>query len=164
MVETIASPKVIVVDDQRLIADTLAEILNRNGYDAAAVYSGEEALDQINRSNPDIVLSDVRMHKLDGIQTAMRIRILHPTCRLILFSASGISDDEQARIDECEFEFLGRPLHPKEILNLLGGRTPTNLIPFRTAHMTRKLEETDLPKKDALGNGPRGKIRRFRQV
>ena len=60
-----ATPKIIVIDDQHLIANTLAQILNQNGYDAAPVYSGEEALEQVNRSEPDVVLSDVRMHKLD---------------------------------------------------------------------------------------------------
>ena len=66
-------PKILVIDDQHLIANTLAQILNQNGYDAAPVYSGEEALEEVNRFEPDVVLSDVRMHKLDGIQTAMHI-------------------------------------------------------------------------------------------
>lgn len=129
-----ATPRIIVIDDQRLIANTLAQILNQNGYDAAPVYSGEEALEEVNRSEPDVVLSDVRMHKLDGIQTALRIRILHPNCRVILFSASAISDEEQARIDDCGFEFLRRPLHPKDVLNHLSGKPAGNVIPFRTAH------------------------------
>ncbi len=131
-----ASPRVIVIDDHSLIADTLAEILNRNGYDVAAVYSGEEALDRIGQSEPDIVLSDVRMHNLDGIKTAMRIRSSYPECRVILFSASAISDDEQTRIDECGFEFLRRPLHPAEILHQLQRKFPNNIIPFRPSHMT----------------------------
>ena len=127
------TPKIIVIDDQRLIANTLAQILNQNGYDAAAVYSGEEALEQVNRSEPDVVLSDVRMHKLDGIQTALRIRILHPNCRVILFSASAISDEEQARIDDCGFEFLMRPLHPKDVLNHLRAKPAGNVGPLRIA-------------------------------
>jgi DNA-binding NtrC family response regulator len=129
-----ATPRIIVIDDERLIANTLAQILNQNGYDAAPVYSGEEALEQVNQSEPDVVLSDVRMHKLDGIQTALRIRILHPHCRVILFSASAISDEEQARIDDCGFEFLRRPLHPKDVLNHLSARPAENVVPFRAAH------------------------------
>lgn len=129
-----ATPRIIVIDDQHLIANTLAQILNQCGYDAAPFYSGEEALQQVSRSEPDVVLSDVRMHKLDGIQTALRIRILHPNCRVILFSASAISDEEQARIDDCGFEFLRRPLHPKDVLNHLRGKPAGNVPPFRTAH------------------------------
>jgi CheY-like chemotaxis protein len=126
------TPKILVIDDQPLIANTLAQILNQNGYDAAPVYSGEDAVEQVNRFEPDVVLSDVRMHKLDGIQTAMRIHILYPHCRVILFSASAISDEEQARIEDCGFEFLRRPLHPKEVLNKLRGEPAGNVLPFRT--------------------------------
>lgn len=133
VVEMAARARVIVLDDQRLIADTLAEILNQNGYEATAFYSGEEALEGVQRSEPDIVLSDVRMHKLDGIQTALRIRTLHPRCRVIVFSASAISDDEQARIDEFGFEFLSRPLHPRDLLDHLRGKSLGNVIPFRRA-------------------------------
>lgn len=43
-----ATPKILVIDDQHLIANTLAQILNQNGYDAAPVYSSEEALEQVN--------------------------------------------------------------------------------------------------------------------
>ena len=128
-----AKPKVMVIDDQRLIADTLAQILNQNGYEASPAYSGEAAMEVIHQSEPDLVLSDVRMNKLDGIQTALRIRILHPNCRIILFSASHISDEDQARIDECEFEFLHRPLHPKDLLNHLRGTSWPKVIPFRRA-------------------------------
>jgi DNA-binding response OmpR family regulator len=130
-----ATPRIIVIDDQRLIANTLAQILNQNGYDAAPVYSGEEALERVKESQPDIVLSEVRMHKLDGIQTALRIRILHRNCRVILLSASDISIEEQTRIHDCGFEFLRRPLHPKDVLNHLRGKpAESNVLPFRTAY------------------------------
>jgi CheY-like chemotaxis protein len=144
-----ATPKILVIDDQHLIANTLAQILNQNGYDAAPVYSSEEALEQVNRSEPDIVLSDVRMHKLDGIQTAMRIQILHPNCRVILFSASAISDEEQARIDDCGFEFLRRPLHPRDVLHHLRGKPAENVIPFRTARASDTGNAIDLSLKEA---------------
>ena len=122
------TPKILVIDDQHLIANTLAQILNQHGYDAAPVYSGEEALQQANRFEPDVVLSDVRMHKLDGIQTCRLIQIFHPHCRVILFSASAINDEEQATIDDCGFEFLRRPLHPTDVLTQLRGKPAKNVI------------------------------------
>jgi len=130
MAATATQPKVIVIDDQPVIADTLAEILKQNGYDAVALHSGEEALNWVTRSQPAIVLSDIRMHKINGIQAAVHIRTLYPTCRIILFSASAINESEQAAIDECGFEFLHRPLHPKEVLNQLHGRARGRVLPF----------------------------------
>lgn len=119
--------RIVLIDDQYLRARTVAQFLNQNGYDVAPVYSGDEALERLNRFEPDVVLGDVRMHNLDGIQTALRIRILHPNCRVILFSATAISDEEQARIDDCGFEFLRRPLHPTNVLNHLRGKPAQNV-------------------------------------
>jgi two-component system response regulator YesN len=123
MTGTAIRPKVFVIDDQRLTADTLTAILNQNGYDAVAFYSGEEALDSMIRAAPAIVMSDIRMHRMDGIQTALRIRTLHPKCRVILFSAASVTEIEQERIEESGFEFLWRPLHPTQVLHHLQGGT-----------------------------------------
>ena len=74
---------VLVVDDDRVLADTLAEILRKHGYRPIAIYSGEEAVELAQRFRPDVVLSDIRMSRLDGIEAARRIRALHPDCRVI---------------------------------------------------------------------------------
>src|ERR1700722_6722226 len=73
---------VLVIDDDRVLADTLAEILRLNGFQPVALYSGEEAIELVERLRPDIVLSDIRMSQIDGIETAERIRRLHPECRV----------------------------------------------------------------------------------
>ena len=109
-------PRVLVIDDECLIADTLREILERHGLDATAHYSGESALESIETIRPDIVLSDVRMHRLDGVETAARIRELHPLCRVILFSASTLSAANRHKIRHLGFEYLERPLHPQDLL------------------------------------------------
>src|SRR5206468_974328 len=77
-------PKVLVVDDEAVIADTLTKILTMHGFEATALYSGESALEWIETFRPDIVLSDVVMHRVDGVEAAVRIRELHPECRVIL--------------------------------------------------------------------------------
>lgn len=109
-------PRVLVIDDERLIADTLREILELHGLDATAHYSGESALESVETVRPDIVLSDIRMHLLDGVETATRIRALHPLCRVILFSASTLSAANRHKIRHLGFEYLERPLHPRELL------------------------------------------------
>jgi DNA-binding NtrC family response regulator len=131
-------PKVIVVDDERLIADTLTLILNLNGYEAMGFHRGEHAVEWAKRSRPDIVLSDIRMHPMNGMQTALLIRLLHPGCRFILFSAFGMSEADQARIDKSGFEFLARPLHPKHLLEQLRSITSGRVIPIRPESSERK--------------------------
>ena len=116
-----AKHKVLVIDDEHIVANTLAEILQLHGFEATALYSGESALEWVESYRPDIVLSDIVMDQVDGVATAVRIRELHPACRVILFSASTLSLENRSEINRLGFEFLERPLHPKELLEHVGG-------------------------------------------
>jgi two-component system, NtrC family, phosphoglycerate transport system response regulator PgtA len=109
-------PKVLVVDDDHMTTDTLAAILVLQEYEAHATYSGESALEWVTQFQPDIVLMDVRMRKLSGVETAARVRELHPECRVILFTASQLNPIERQTIERLHLEFIERPLHPAELL------------------------------------------------
>jgi DNA-binding NtrC family response regulator len=126
MPEPASKARVAIVDDEHIIADTLAEILNSHGFQAKALYSGEAAVEDVHLFRPQIVLSDVRMGGIDGVEAAIQIRRLHPECRIILFTASPGRHSIHAKIDNLGFEFIERPLHPQEVLALLNrgaGRT-----------------------------------------
>jgi DNA-binding NtrC family response regulator len=110
---------ILVIDDDRVLADTLSDILRKHGFKPVALYSGEEALELAGRFRPDVVLSDIRMSRLDGIEAAKRIRMLHPECRIILFTAHTVSTALTQLIHGLGFEFLQRPLHPERILTAL---------------------------------------------
>ena len=114
-------PKVLVVDDERVIADTLAMILNQSGFEASAVYSGEKALEMASTLQPDMLISDVIMADLNGIDAAIRIRALLPTIKVLLFSGQAATADllEKARHEGHEFEILAKPVHPQDLLNRL---------------------------------------------
>ena len=116
-------PKVLVADDERVIADTLAMILNQSGFEARAVYSGEKALELAPTFQPDMLISDVIMADLNGIDAAIRIRALLPSIKILLFSGQAATADllEKARKDGHEFDILAKPVHPQDLLNRLRG-------------------------------------------
>jgi DNA-binding NtrC family response regulator len=114
---------VLVIDDDRVLADTLAEILRKHGYKPVALYSGEEALELAERFRPDVVLSDIRMSRLDGIEAGRRIQALHPDCRVILFTAQTVSTAMRQAIHGLGFELLQRPLRPEDVLTALGRKS-----------------------------------------
>ena len=122
MPEPMIKVRVVVVDDEHIIADTLTEILNSHGFEAKALYSGEAAVEEVRDFRPQIVLSDVQMGGIDGVEAAMRIRRLYPECRIILFTASPVRHSIHVEIDRLGFEFIERPLHPREVLDLLANR------------------------------------------
>ena len=73
-----AKPKVLVADDERVIADTLAIILNQSGFEATAVYNGEKAVEAARIIRPDMLISDVIMTDMNGIDAAITIRGMLP--------------------------------------------------------------------------------------
>jgi len=113
--------RVLVVDDERVIADTLAIILNQNGFEASAVYTGTAAVERARESQPDLVISDVIMPDMNGIEAAIRIRQILPGCKILLFSGQAATADllEKARAQGHEFEILAKPVHPQDLLTKL---------------------------------------------
>ncbi len=123
MPENRVQPKVLVVDDEQVIADTLAMILNQSGFDARAAYSGEKALELASTFAPDMLITDVIMADLNGIDAAIRIRALLPQIKILLFSGQAATADllEKARAQGYEFEILAKPVHPRDLLSKLRG-------------------------------------------
>jgi len=116
-------PKVLVVDDERVIADTLAIILNQHGFEAAAVYTGTAAVERARNTQPDLIISDVIMPDMNGIEAAINIRQFLPSCKILLFSGQAATADllESARLKGYEFEILAKPVHPQDLLAKLRG-------------------------------------------
>jgi CheY-like chemotaxis protein len=116
--------KVPVVDDERVIADTLVQILNQHEFEASAVYSGTAAVDQASVLAPDILFTDVVMDgRIDGIEAAIAISEFCPDCRVLLFSGAPATADliAAARERGHTFNILAKPSHPAKIIEHLSG-------------------------------------------
>ncbi len=115
------APRILVVDDETLIADTIVQILNRNGFIAQAAYSGGEAIDLAKRDCPELVLSDVMMPHVDGVEAAIAIREHCPETRIVLFSGQAATVEILARARERghNFELLPKPIHPTQLIKHL---------------------------------------------
>lgn len=121
MHENRVKSKILVADDEPVIADTLATILHHSGFDARAVYSGEKAVEMASTFAPDMLITDVIMADLNGIDAAIMIRALLPNIKILLFSGQAATADllEKARAKGCEFDILTKPVHPQDLLNRL---------------------------------------------
>ncbi len=115
---TVPDIRILVVDDEPSLADTLAIIFQRAGYAASAVYSAEEALAFIADKKPSLVVSDVVMPGMDGVAMARRIRSSYPDCLVLLFSGNADTQEllEAARQEGHSFEVLAKPVPPPQML------------------------------------------------
>jgi CheY-like chemotaxis protein len=116
-------PRVLVADDEQVIANTLVIILNQAGFEARAVYSGEKAIEALEEFQPDMLISDVIMTGMTGIEAAIEVRNRLPKCKILLFSGQAATADllERARAQGHEFEILAKPVHPTDLLAKLRG-------------------------------------------
>jgi DNA-binding NtrC family response regulator len=112
---------ILVVHDERIIADTLCIILNMSGFHAQAAYSGEQALNAAMMLKPDVLISDVIMGGISGIELALRVTSYLPGCRIILFSghAATVNLLHNMEAQGHHFEMLAKPLHPRVLLERL---------------------------------------------
>jgi DNA-binding response OmpR family regulator len=110
--------RVLVVDDEEVIADTLALILKHHGFEASAVYSGEAAIRIAMFIRPDLLISDLTMPGVDGIDTAARILALLPNCKVIIHSGIADYPDHllRTRLEESCLEILPKPYPPQSLL------------------------------------------------
>jgi CheY-like chemotaxis protein len=113
--------QVLIADDERVIADTLCAILNGSGYRAHAAYCGEQAVEVAGFLNPDILIIDVIMGGISGIEAAIQISDRDPDCRVILFSGHIAEVDLINDIQAIgrSFEVLAKPIHPLVLLDRL---------------------------------------------
>ncbi len=112
-------PVVLVVDDERIIADTLTTILTRSGFAVMTAYDGVSALELARLVPPELLLTDCMMYPgMNGVQLGMAVANEVPDCRVLVFSGQAGTLDllEMARERGHEFGLLPKPVHPTELL------------------------------------------------
>ena len=111
-------PVVLVVDDESAIADTLAEILSRSGYAALTAYDATEALESALMTPPEMLITDVVLPGMSGIELGIKMRRLYPDCKILLFSGQAATVDLLSAANGAghHFNLLHKPIHPKELL------------------------------------------------
>ena len=113
--------RILVVDDERVIADTIAEILNDSGFEAIPTYSGDAAIKVIQENCPDVVLTDVVMPGVNGLEVAKFVANTCSATKVLLFSGQAAVSQFLLRANESgpSFEVLAKPLHPDELIEKL---------------------------------------------
>jgi CheY-like chemotaxis protein len=114
--------RIFVVDDEPVIASSLAAILRMNGFSARFFTCPLEALAAARSESPDLVISDVAMPGISGIDLAIQVRAQYPNCKILLFSGQAATLDllEHARAQGYDFRLLQKPVHPAEFLLEIG--------------------------------------------
>ncbi|MGA7885059.1 MAG: response regulator [Acidobacteriaceae bacterium] len=110
--------RILVVDDEHLITDTICAILNQHGFQAIPAYSAADALESARDRSPDIVLSDVLMPGMSGVELGIALRREFPEVKIFLFSGQAATSEmiHRAEADGHRFELFPKPIHPDELI------------------------------------------------
>jgi len=142
-------PVVFVVDDEPLIALTLAMVLQSSGFDATSFTDPFEALRAAHFGAPDLILSDVMMPFLSGIDLAAKVKAFRPDCKVLLLSGEAALVDhlmDDSPLQE-RFEILQKPVRPAALVQRIEGLLdlPSN------ATLPRLIDQNSAPKRPAQG-------------
>ena len=110
--------RILIVDDEHNIADTLVMVFKIKGHEAMAAYSAESAVEAVESFEPDIVLSDVIMGKMTGVDLAIYLSRARPECKVVLFSGQTATAPLLAEAGRKghDFRLLAKPLHPERLI------------------------------------------------
>jgi DNA-binding response OmpR family regulator len=113
--------RILIVEDEKVVADTLGQILGAHGYDIRVVYSAEDAVTVISGWPPDLAILDVMLPTMNGIELAVVLKETLPHCHVLLFSGQPSVGAlmQQAKNEGHEFDILAKPVHPTVMLNAI---------------------------------------------
>ena len=111
-------PRAFVVDDEEVIASTIAMILKMSGFHAKPFYEPLKALEASRIEAPSLLITDVMMPGMSGVDLAIQIRKICPGCKVLLFSGHAATADllEAANGDGHNFKLISKPVHPDDLL------------------------------------------------
>lgn len=113
--------RVLVVDDESAIADTIAKILSLSGYPAVSAYDGNDALEIALMRPPEMLITDVALPGMNGIELAMTVKRIYPDCKILLFSGQAATSDLLATAGRAghHFTLLNKPVPPQDLLTIV---------------------------------------------
>lgn len=112
-------PRILVVDDERSMRELLELLLLKNGYDVTCAQSGVEALEQIAAGPFDLVITDIRMKPVNGLEVLKQCKAISPRTTVIMISAYASTELAVEAMNEGAYDYFPKPFNNDEILSVI---------------------------------------------
>ncbi|HUF12934.1 MAG TPA: sigma-54 dependent transcriptional regulator [Longimicrobiales bacterium] len=153
-------PKVLVIDDESSILNTLQILLRGEGFEVEVTQSGREALARLDDIDPDIVLTDVRMPGVTGIEVLAAVREKDPETPVILMTAQASLHSAVQAVNQGAFYYLQKPFTNDDMVALCRRAAETRTLKKENKELKREIRRRDTTK----GGRPVGRNRQFVDV
>lgn len=136
---TDAPRQILVVDDEPNLRRVLGAQLSRDGYEVHAVADGEEALRILQEQYIDVVITDLRMPRLDGLELLRRALVLEPELPVVIITAHGTVDNAVEALKSGAFDYITKPFDQNEVRNVVKKALRTRALASEEARQERGL-------------------------
>jgi two-component system response regulator HydG len=153
-------PKILVIDDERAILDTVGILLRGEGFDTELVQNGRDALDRLDAISPDIVLTDIRMPAISGLEVLAAVRAWDVEVPVILMTAQASLQSAVKAVNEGAFYYLQKPFGNDDLVALCRRASETRRLSTENNALKKEIRRRD----QTVTDGPVGKNRRFLEL
>jgi CheY-like chemotaxis protein len=112
-------PKVLLVDDEQEFVQTLSERLNTRNYGSYPVFDGEQALDLLGSETPDVMVLDLKMPGMDGIEVLRKTKEANPDIEIIILTGHGSEEDKRICMGLGAYAYLHKPIDIAELTSII---------------------------------------------
>jgi DNA-binding NtrC family response regulator len=139
--------RILIVDDEAIVRDFISEVLIRMGYAPLAVESGEKALEYLRRSEFDIVVTDMKMPGISGIDLLKHALDLWPDCRVIIITAFGTIEQAVGAMKMGAHDYITKPISPDHIEMVV-----SKALEFKTLKVENRILRHEISEKYSYEN------------
>ena len=150
------TPRVLIVDDEERMASVVAMALQRCGYQCETRASGAEALAAVEARGADVVITDLRMPEMDGLELLGRLRVLQPSLPVILITAHGSVPSAVAAMREGAFDYVTKPFDNDELRAVVGRALEMTRLQRENRYLRQEVASRYSPE-SVVAESPRGR-------
>ncbi len=155
------TPTVLVIDDEAGILETLRILLKNEGFTPITALGGKAGLDALETSNPDIVLSDIRMPTISGIEILAAVKARDPQLPVVLMTAQASMQSAIQAVNEGAYYYIQKPFRNDELVAILRRAAEHRQLKIENVTLKQEIQRRD---RSSAGSKPTGNSRSWLKV
>lgn len=145
--------RILIVDDEQVVRESLAEWFATEDYETHAVASGREALESVEKEERDLALIDLKMPGMDGIELQRRLKLLDPELIVIIMTGFATIDTAVHALKQGAYDYLTKPVDPDELSHIVEKALEHRRAKIENVQLRECLSEV-FPTTQLIGNSP----------
>jgi DNA-binding NtrC family response regulator len=158
----VAKPRILVVDDEPVVRESIYDWFSQDEYPIDMAADGPEAIQKLQESSWDILLTDVKMPGMDGLELQQRAKKLDPEITVIIMTAYASVDSAMQAIKEGAYDYVTKPLDPEDLEQIVNRASEHRQLVRENIELKERIEAVSGEMDEIVGESP--EIQRVREL